>query len=400
MFNVQKIKRDFPALRAGGVYLDNAATTQMPEVVWESMQAYLVAGRGNPHRGLHAWAERASGALQESRRQVAALLGAEPDELLFTKSATEGLNLLATSLAAHLGPGDEVLLSIFEHHANLLPWRELAKRQGFSLRYMPMAQDGSVDLDLVKGMVTAATKVISITYASNVLGVILPVAEITRLGHAVGALVIVDAAQVVGHVPVDVKILGCDALVFGAHKMYGPDGVGAVYVNGNLRKMLKPFLYGGGMVTEVLDDEIHYADDLRLFEAGSPNVTGAIGLAAACKYLMSLGLAEIQQHEAGLTQELMARLVEVPEVKVYVPNPKFGRLGVVSMSLEGVHSHDLAQVLADQGIAVRAGYHCAAPLTRCLNVSGTVRVSLGVYNDLADIEQLVTGIETGLKRLV
>jgi cysteine desulfurase/selenocysteine lyase len=329
---------------------------------------------------------------------VARFIGAKPEELLFTKGTTEGLNLVARALGGKLGPGDEVVLTIFEHHANLLPWRQLARERGFTIVYLPMAQNGSIDLELAQKVIGSKTKVVAITQASNVLGTILPVRELAKLAHNVGAWMIVDAAQVVARLPVDVRELGCDAFAFGAHKMYGPEGIGAVYVSEQLRPQLRPLLYGGGMVDEVLDETIRYAEDVRLFEAGSPNVGGAVGFAAACEFLTSIGLEHVRQHETDLTGRLVRDLVELPRVKIHSPEPKFGRVGVVSFSIEGIHSHDVAQLLADQGIAVRAGYHCAAPLTRCLDLGGTVRVSFGVYNDLADIDRLIVALRDVIQR--
>ena len=310
------------------------------------------------------------------------------------------MNLVARSLGGQLGPGDEIVLSIFEHHANLLSWRELARERGFEIKYLPMAENGGVDLELAAKIIGPKTKLVSITHASNVLGTIMPVAELGKLAHAVGAWLIIDAAQSVARLPVDVNELGCDALAFGAHKMYGPEGIGALYVSERLRPHLKPLLYGGGMVNEVLDDDIRYADDVRLFEAGSPNVGGAVGFAAACEFLTSLGLENVRQHELELTTKLVNELGELPRVKIHSPNPSLRRVGVVSFSIDGVHSHDVAQLLTDQGIAVRAGYHCAAPLTRCLDQGGTVRVSFGVYNSSTDVDRLIAGLKVVLARFV
>lgn len=394
-------KGQFPALReCQTVYLDSAATTQLPEPVLEAILSYERAGRGNPYRGLHAFSARATELFQASRATVGTFIGARAEELIFTKGTTESLNLVARSLANELGPGDEIVLTIFEHHANLLPWRELAREHGFEIKYLPMAEDGSIDLELAAKIINSKTRVVSIAHTSNVLGTILPVAEIGKLAHAAGAWLIVDAAQSVARMVIDVNELGCDALAFGAHKMYGPEGIGALYVSHRLRPYLKPLLYGGGMVDEVLDDDIRYADDVRLFEAGSPNVGGAVGFAAACEFLTSLGLDNVRQHELELTQKLVQELGELPRVKIHSPNPNLGRVGVVSFSIDGIHSHDAAQLLADQGIAVRAGYHCAAPLTRCLDLGGTVRVSLGVYNNATDIEKLIAAVKLVLARFV
>lgn len=399
MFNAALLKSQFPALLSGqGVYLDNAATTQVPEAVLEAMAEYDRGGRGNPYRGLHRFSERATVLFQSARLAIAQYIGAQAQELLFTKSTTEGLNLLARALGSGLGPGDEVVLSIFEHHANLLPWRELANERGFKITYLPMGKDGAVNLEQAVNLMTAKVRVLAVTHASNVLGTILPVSALAKIAHEVGAWVIVDGSQTAGRLPVSVSELGVDTFVFGAHKMYGPEGVGAVYVSENLRPHLKPLLYGGGMVNEVLDNETRYAEDLRLFEAGTPNVSGALGFAAACQFLAELGLESVFRHELDLSTHLMAGLSGIQAVRVFDPVPMFGRVGIVSFSIQGIHSHDVAQLLADQNIAVRAGYHCAAPLTRCLDANGTVRASFGVYNTLADVERLIEGVQLVMRR--
>ena len=394
------LKTMFPALTSPDtVYLDNASTTQVPKQVLEVVFAYESQGRGNPQRGLYTWASQAADRLQRARQTVARFVGAQAQELTFTKGTTEGLNLLARALSQSLKPQDEVVVTIFEHHANLLPWRELAGEFGFKLKYLPMAEDGSLDLNFATQVIGSNTRVVSLALVSNVLGTILPVAEVAKLAHEHGAAVMVDAAQAVGHLPVDVKALECEALVFGAHKMYGPEGIGAMYVKDGIWKQIKPLIYGGGMVDEVSDEEIKYATDSRLFEAGSSNVGGAIGLAAACEFLEQLGLNNVREHEQELTAYLKSQLKDIPGLTIYSPQPAFGQVGVVSFSLAGLHPHDVAQILADQGIAVRAGYHCAEPLTRCLNPGGTVRVSVGVYNTREDIERLKQGLEQVRARL-
>ncbi len=400
MVTLDQVKSAFPALaNSQVVYLDSASTTQVPKVVVEKMMAYELSGRGNPQRGLYTWAATASEELKRSREIVAKFIGAQPDELLFTKGTTEGLNLLARALAHDLGPGDEVVITIFEHHANLLPWRELSKERGFELKYLPMSADGSLDLNTIAKILTDKTKVVSLALVSNVLGNILPVAEVAELAHRHGAVVLVDAAQAVGRLPVNVEALGCDALAFGAHKMYGPEGIGALYLRSNLKTRLKPLLYGGGMVDEVTDGEVKYATDVRLFEAGSSNVGGAIGFAAACEFLSELGIENIRKHELELLNALITELAEITGVVVYTPDPAFGRAGVLSFTLGDLHPHDVAQILADQNIAIRAGYHCAEPLTKCLAPAGTVRVSFGIYNTLDDVKGLKAGLLAVVSKL-
>jgi cysteine desulfurase/selenocysteine lyase len=292
------------------------------------------------------------------------------------------------------------VLTVFEHHANLLPWRELSKRHGFAIKYLPMSADGSIDLDVAKNIISSKTKVVAVTHASNVLGSLLPVKELGGLAKAAGAWMLVDAAQTVGRLSIDVKDLACDALAFSGHKLYGPEGIGVLYLSDALREVVKPLMYGGGMVEAVSDTAVTYAQDVRLLEAGSPNVSGAIGLAAACNFLTSIGLADIQRHERSLLELLMSALTALPGVTVLAGQPQFGRVGIVSVLVADVHPHDTAQVLADHGIAVRAGYHCAEPLVRCLHPSGTVRISLGLYNSAKDVEAVAVGLRAVTKLFV
>ncbi|HRH32255.1 MAG TPA: aminotransferase class V-fold PLP-dependent enzyme, partial [bacterium] len=309
------VQQLFPALAASSlVYLDSAATTQLPLAVLEAASTYVRSGRGNPYRGLHAFAEGATQALTSARSVVAQFIGASPDDLIFTKSTTEGLNLLAQSLGSKLGPGDEVVLSIFEHHANLLPWRELARERGFLIRYLPMSAGGSIDLEVAQAMIGTHTKAVVVAHVSNVLGTIFPVKALGELAHAVGAVLLLDGAQSVAHMPVNVKEIGCDAFAFGAHKMYGPEGIGALYIAKHLRPLLQPLLFGGGMVDEVLDDGVTYAEDVRFFEAGSPNVSGAVGFAAACTFLQSQGFENVQRHEGELVRMLICELEKLSRV--------------------------------------------------------------------------------------
>jgi cysteine desulfurase / selenocysteine lyase len=400
MLQPEYLKLQFPALQSSSsVYLDNAATTQIPESVMQAVADYERAGRGNPYRGLHGFSERATTCLASSRTQVANYIGALPENLVFTKSATEGLNFLAQTLGSDLGPGDEVLLTIFEHHANLLPWRELAKRRGFTLKYLSMSKDGGIDLNVFETLLTPSVKVLAMTQASNVLGTLLPVDILATKAKAMGAWVVIDGSQVAGKIPLDVCQLDIDAFVFGAHKMYGPDGIGAVYLSDQLRSQLKPWLYGGGMVEEVLSETVRYVQGIGLYEAGTPNVSGAVGFAAACTFLQTLELDQVHNHDVKLAQYLLEGVKNLPKLQVYDPEPVCGRVGILSFALQNIHSHDAAQLLADRDIAVRAGYHCAAPLTRCLNPDGTLRVSFGVYNTTADIDRFLEGLEYVFDRL-
>lgn len=383
----------FPALRDNDiVYLDHAATTQVPQVVLEEMRRYEMGGRGNPGRGLHAFAERATGALEEARRTVAAFVSAAPERLVFTKSTTESLNLIAHALGSFLGSDDEVVLTVFEHHSSLLPWRSLAEERGFTLKLLPFSHDGTVDLIMAKELITERTRAVIAVAVSNVTGAVLPMKELSTLAHAQGAMMVVDAAQAVGHMPVSMQEWNCDALAFGAHKMYGPSGIGALAVSDRLWPRLQPLLLGGGMVDEVDETSIRYLEDVRKFEAGSPNVTGALGFAAAVQFLTSIGMLTIASHERRLTAYACRRLSEVPGIELYGPSNDTKRLGIISFSLSGVHPHDIAEILSGEGVMVRAGYHCAAPLTKCLHQLGTSRISFGLPNTETDVDRLIDAL--------
>lgn len=359
------------------VYLDHAATTRIAPEALEAMVAFEKAGRGNPFRGLHAAAERATQAYEDARKEVSAFFGASPDEFVFTKGTTEGLNVVAQGLAATLQPGDEIILSLLEHHAHLLPWRAVAEGRGCILRFVPLTADGLFDVAAFRRMISGKTKVVAVTHVSNILGSVVPVKEVAEIAKSVGAFVCVDGAQAAGHLAIDLRELQVDAYAMSAHKMYGPMGIGGLFLSYRLQKKLQPFLLGGGMIEEVLADGCPvFADGIRKFEAGTPNVTGAVGFAAACRVL--LGKQDvIRAHEQTLAEIFWRGLEEIKHVTLYGPKPGEHRTGVVAFSVTGMHPHDVAQKLADAGIAVRAGFHCAAPLARCLHPDGVVRVSVG-----------------------
>ncbi len=379
------------------IYLDHAATTPIAPEGLQAMIAYEESGRGNPYRGLHVRAERATDAYDQARATVAKFISASPDELIFTKGTTESLNLVVHGLAPSLGPTDEVILSLLEHHANLLPWRAAAQKYGFTLRFLPMTVEGLIDPAAAASVITDKTKVVALTHVSNVLGTITPMRRIADLAHAHGALVVCDAAQSAGHLPLSVVELGVDALAFGAHKMYGPMGIGALYLSQNLQKSIDPLLLGGGMVEEVLDDGCAiFARDVRKFEAGTPNVTGAVGFAAACEALLQKGMEQIVAHEQNITAYLLENLAQISSLTLYGPRTTESRLGVVSFSVQDMHSHDVAAALSQKHICVRAGYHCAAPLARCLHPDGTVRVSIGKETTKEDVDALLLSLRNDL----
>lgn len=372
------------------VYLDHAATTRIAPGALEAMVAFERAGRGNPFRGLHAAAERATQAYEDARKEVAAFFGASSDELVFTKGTTEGLNAVAQGLASTLQPGDEIVLSLLEHHAHLLPWRAVAESRGCVLRFVPLTADGLFDVAAFRRMISEKTKVVAVTHVSNILGSVVPIKEVAEIAKSVGVFVCVDGAQAAGHLAVNVRALGVDAYAMSAHKMYGPMGIGGLFLSKRLQEKLQPFLLGGGMIEEVLADGCPvFAEGVRKFEAGTPNVTGAVGFAAACGALKGR-LDAIRAHEQMLTEILWNGLKKNEHVMLYGAQPGDNRTGVIVFSVTGVHPHDVAQKLADEGIAVRAGFHCAASLARCLHPDGVVRVSVGMGTMKEECEKFLS----------
>lgn len=371
-------------LKPNVAYLDNAATTQIAQPVLEAMIAFETSGRANVMRGLYMDAERATLAFANARKKVADFIGAQADEVVFIKNATEGLNVLARGLEHGLGPGDEIVVTSLEHHSNLLPWWEVARRTGCVVRVMPVSLEGAVDMHVIGSQ----TRIVAATHVSNVLGLELPITELAKRAHDVGAVMLVDAAQSSAHLPISVDALGCDALVMSAHKMYGPMGIGALYLRRPLGDTLAPLLLGGGMVEEVAQGYATYKTGPERFEAGTPNVTGALGFAAAIELLSSQGMLTIAQRERELRRQFMAGLADMDGVRVFGHNG----VGPFALAVEGVHAHDVAQILANHDVYVRAGNLCAAPLVQSIDSQGLTRVSLALYNSLADVDKLTSGL--------
>jgi cysteine desulfurase/selenocysteine lyase len=397
-------KKDFPIfdrkVRGGHslVYLDSGATSQKPESVIQAEVDFYKNINAAVHRGAHLLAEDASEAYESARANVAQFIGAIPEELIFTKSATESLNVLAYSLgnsesAINIKSGDEIVVTEVEHHANLIPWQQLAKRTGAKLRWLQVLPDGRLDLSNIDEVITNKCRVVAITHQSNVLGTILPVSKISATARAVGALVVLDACQTAPHFPINVKNLDVDFIVFSGHKMLGPTGIGVLWGKLNLLEQLEPAFFGGSMVDSVSMDEATWAKVPRKFEAGVPNMAQAVGLSAAINYLRIVGMSNIEQHEQALTAKLISGLQQISGVKVIGPLDGKDRGGVVSFVVDGVHPHDVGQVLDQYGIAVRTGHHCAWPLMKKLNLIGTTRASLHLYNNESDIEALFEGLE-------
>lgn len=377
-------------------YLDYAATAPMPEPVLEAWLTHERTARANVHRGLYELARRATEAYDEARRTVAAFLGVDdPAELIFTRGTTEAINLVAATWATQaLGPGDEILLTRLEHHANLVPWQWVARRTGARLRFLDLDAEGRPALDQLDAHLSPRTKLVAVAHVSNALGTVVPVAEIAARAHAVGARVLVDGAQSVGHLPLRLPALGCDFFAFSGHKLGGPMGIGGLWARRELLEAMPPYQGGGDMIERVDWETSTYAPPPRKFEAGTPNVAGAVALAAACRFLDEVGREAIHAHEAALTAYALERLAEVPDLVLYGPRRPEERAGILTFTLGDVHAHDLATILDAEGIAIRASHHCTQPLHRLLGVPATARASLWCTTTSEEIDRLVAALHT------
>jgi cysteine desulfurase/selenocysteine lyase len=401
--DVANIRKDFPiferTIRDGKklVYLDSGATSQKPLSVIEAEGDFYRFKNSAVHRGAHQLAEEATDAFEGARLKVARFLGAHEDQIVFTKGATESINLVAYAMG-NAAPGtrfaltskDKIVVTEMEHHANLIPWQQLAERTGAQLSWFEVTPEGRLDLSNINSVITEDTKVVALTHQSNVLGTINPLDEIVARAHEVGAVVVLDACQSVPHMPIDVNALGVDFLMFSGHKALGPTGVGVLW--SSLLNELPPFLFGGSMIETVTMTSATWAPAPRKFEAGVPNMAQAVGLGAAIDYLSDIGMHEIHTHEAELTQYLLEKLLQVPDLNIVGPKSVDARGGSVSFTVGEIHPHDLGQFLDSQGVAVRTGHHCAWPLTRKLGVPATTRASLYLYNDQTDCDALFDAI--------
>ena len=404
-FDAVAIRKDFPiftrTIRDGKrlVYLDSGATSQKPNAVIDAESNFYRFHNAAVHRGAHQLAEEATDAYENARAVVAQFIKASIDEVVFTKSATESLNLIAYAIGNapkgnrfFLDSKDKIVVSEMEHHANLIPWQQLAARTGAQLGWFEVTEAGRLDLTNIEKVITENTKVVALTHQSNVLGTINPLAEIIKRAHAVGAVVVLDACQSAPHMPIDVKQLDIDFLVFSGHKAVGPTGVGVFWGKSELLAQLPPFLTGGSMIESVTMTSATWAPAPRKFEAGVPNMAQAVGLGAALTYLDSIGMQKIFDHEKTLTASLLSKLSEIESLRVIGPKEMVDRGGAVSFIVDGIHPHDLGQYLDSKGIAVRTGHHCAWPLTRKLGVAATTRASLYLYNTEEDLDELVSGV--------
>jgi cysteine desulfurase/selenocysteine lyase len=398
-YDVEAIRADFPILqrRVNGhplVYLDNAATSQKPRQVIDALVHYYEFTNANVHRGLHTLAEEATEAYESARAKVARFIGAEPESVVFTRNATEAINLVAYAWGlANLKSGDRIVLTEMEHHSNIVPWQLIARLTGAQLHYVPFTPEGEMDMEALDNALRQEPKLVAIVHVSNVLGTVNPVEEITRKAHAVGAKVLIDGAQAVPHKPVDVTRIGCDFYAFSGHKMLAPTGIGALYARRELLEEMPPFLGGGSMIRRVTHEFSTWADIPTKFEAGTPNIADAIGFGAAVDYLQHVGMEAIRQHEQRLTAEALRLLETEEDIVVYGPRDPQRRCGLVSFNFKHVHPHDVAQVLDARGIAIRAGHHCCQIIMRRLDVTATARASFYLYNTIEEIHTFVEALD-------
>lgn len=398
-FSANKIKADFMILNQlvneePLVYLDNAATSQKPTTVLAAVEQYYRQNNANVHRGVHTLAERATAQYEVTRQKVQHFIHAkESAEVLFTRGTTTSLNWVAKSYGeAVVQPGDEIVISIMEHHSNIVPWQQLAKRQRAVLKYIDITPEGLLDMDSLRSQLTNKTKIVSLAHVSNVLGVVNPIQEIAHLVHEAGAVLVVDGAQAVPHQKVDVQELDVDFYAFSGHKMLGPTGIGVLYGKRHLLEQLEPVEFGGEMIAVVTEQESTWKELPWKFEAGTPNIAGAIGLGAAIDYMEVVGVDNIQQHEQELMQYLWPKLTAIPGLTIYGPEKLEQRTGIITFNLEDIHPHDVATAMDMEGVAIRAGNHCAQPLMTRLGCGSSARASFYVYNTTADADKFVEAL--------
>jgi cysteine desulfurase/selenocysteine lyase len=396
------VRADFPIFQRtfGGrplVYLDSGASSQKPQVVIDAQAEHLRSHNANVHRGVYALAQEADAAYDQARERVAAFAGGQPRTTIFTKNATEAINLVAYSWGrANVNAGDAVLITQMEHHANLVPWQVLCRERGAELRYLEVDEHGELSLEQLDAeLARGDVRLVAFAHVSNVLGTINPVAEMTARIRAAGAVSLIDGAQAVPQLPVDVERIGADFYAWTGHKALGPTGIGVLHGREELLEQMQPFLTGGDMIASVDFQETTWNELPYKFEAGTPPIAEAVGLGAAVEYLSALGMERVREHERALTAYMLERLAEVPGLRVVGPPTAERRGGLASFTIEGIHPHDIAELVDRGGVCIRAGHHCAQPLMRCLGVGATARASVGVYNDRADIDALLDALQAG-----
>ncbi|HAA6123623.1 TPA_asm: cysteine desulfurase [Listeria monocytogenes] len=400
MIDIQKIRADFPILaqeinEKPLAYLDNAATSQKPKQVIEALTHYYEFDNANVHRGVHTLAARATDAYESARGKVAKFIHArEVAEIIFTRGTTSAINLVVDSYAeANIEAGDEIVISYLEHHSNLIPWQQLAKRKGAVLKYIELEEDGTISVEQAKKTIGEKTKIVALAHVSNVLGTITPIKEIAAIAHQFGAVILVDGAQAVPHMEVDVVDLDADFYAFSGHKMMAPTGIGALYGKRELLDAMEPTEFGGEMIDFVELYDSTWKELPWKFEAGTPIIGGAIALGAAIDYLAEVGLANIHAHEQALASYAIEEMSKIEGIAIYGPKDASKRCGLVTFNLEGAHPHDIATILDEDGVAIRAGHHCAQPLMKWLDVSSTARASFYIYNTKEEIDALIDGLK-------
>lgn len=397
-FDVKKIRADFPVLDQivndePLIYLDNAATTQKPQAVLDVLNHYYLQDNANVHRGVHTLAERATAEFEAARKKVQQFIHANSNkEIIFTKGTTDSLNIIAQSYGEFIQAGDEIVISKMEHHANLIPWQQLAKRKQAVLRYIPLTADGHLEVQAAKTIINEKTAIVALAQVSNVLGTVNPVKKIAQLAHQHQAIMVVDGAQAVAHMPVDVQDLDCDFYCFSGHKMCGPTGIGVLYGKQTLLEKMEPVAFGGEMIDFVDLYESTWTELPWKFEAGTPNIASAIGLGAAIDYLEKIGMQTIHEYEQAIVAELLPKLQQIDGLTIYGPQNPAEHTAVIAFNLDHLHPHDVASALDMQGIAVRAGHHCAQPLIKELGCFATARASFYFYNTKEEADQLVAAI--------
>ncbi|CAI3470107.1 cysteine desulfurase [Enterococcus cecorum] len=397
-FDAKKIRADFPVLDQivndePLIYLDNAATTQKPQAVLDVLNHYYLHDNANVHRGVHTLAERATAEFEAARKKVQQFIHANSNkEIIFTKGTTDSLNIVAQSYGEFIQPGDEIVISKMEHHANLIPWQQLAKRKQAVLRYIPLTADGHLDVQAAKTIINEKTAIVALAQVSNVLGTVNPVKEMAQLAHQHQAIMVVDGAQAVAHMPVDVQDLDCDFYCFSGHKMCGPTGIGVLYGKQALLEKMEPVAFGGEMIDFVDLYKSTWTGLPWKFEPGTPNIVGAIGLGAAIDYLENIGMQTIHEYEQAIVADLLPKLQQIEGLTIYGPQNPAEHTAVIAFNLDHLHPHDVASALDMQGIAVRAGHHCAQPLIKELGCFATARASFYFYNTKEEADQLVAAI--------
>lgn len=401
MLDVESISKDFPILKRkvnnhNLIYLDSAATSQKPLSVISSIKEYYENFNSNVHRGVYKISEEATLAFENARLNTSSLINSSPEEVIFTSGTTRSINMLSNILSHnYLRKDDEILVSEMEHHSNLIPWQIISKLYGYKLKYVKL-KNGLLDLGDVEKLISSRTKLVAITHISNVLGTINPIKEIAKIAHNNNSLILVDGAQSVPHIPIDVKSLGADFLAFSGHKMLASTGIGILFAKKRLLEELEPSEFGGGMIRSVTLEDSSWNDIPWKFEAGTPNIEGAISLSAAISYLKSIGIERIEMHERELTKYALEELEKIKNLQIYGP---YNRSGIISFNIGNLHPHDVSAILDREGIAVRGGHHCAMPLMKSLKINGTVRISFYLYNSVDEIDKLVKSLKTINKAL-